>query len=156
MRTLIYLPLIALIVLCSCKSNSFTKQRYTNFAHHSNKSKITKKQVNQLENTIAEPVETNVAEYPQLAGAAETGPVLFVKENLIKPLKSKLQSGDLKITKTENKEVENSKSEFKNKKTLQKQSSMAQRIIGTLLKIVLWIIILAVVVGVILIIGALA
>jgi PBP1b-binding outer membrane lipoprotein LpoB len=37
MKTFIYLPLIALIILTGCKSNKFTTQRYTNYGHASQK-----------------------------------------------------------------------------------------------------------------------
>jgi len=40
MKTIIYLPLIALIILCGCKSSSFTTQRYTKFGHASHKKQI--------------------------------------------------------------------------------------------------------------------
>lgn len=37
MKTFIYLPLIALVILSSCKSSSFTMQRYTKYGHGSHK-----------------------------------------------------------------------------------------------------------------------
>ncbi len=156
MKTIIYLPLIALIVLCSCKSNSFMKQRYTNFAHASTKNTISKKKIAKAETPVIQKEEVAIEEYPQTASVAETGPIVFVKENVFKPIKSNIQRSNLSFNKQVTKEVENSKTELKNKNVIQKQKSAAQRIIGTLLKIVLWVIILAVVVGVIIIIGALA
>lgn len=132
------------------------KQRYTNFAHVSHKNASTKKHITKAETTVRPNTEMSIEEYPQTASAFEIGPVVFVKENLFEPVKSKFQNSNTNISKQETKEVENSTSEFKNKKIVQEHRSAAQRIIGTLLKIVLWVIILAVVVGVILIIGALA
>lgn len=132
------------------------KQRYTNFAHASNKNTISKKQTAKTEIPDVQKQEVEIEEYSQTASANETRPIFFVKENVFKPIKSNFQRSDVVSNKQESKEVENSKTEFKSKNTVTKSKSVAQRIIGTLLKIVLWAIILAVVVGVILIIGALA
>ncbi len=131
-------------------------QRYTKFGHSANKNAIAKKQITQPGTSVIETTETEDMEYPQTANVSETGPVLFVKKNLITPIKKNFQSSNSVLTKQETKEVDNSKTEFKSKSTVTKNKSAAQRIIGTVLKIVLWAIILAVVVGVILILGALA
>ncbi len=55
MKTFIYLPLIALIVLTSCKSNKFTTQRYTNFGHTSYKKSTTDKLAIRKTNQIDTP-----------------------------------------------------------------------------------------------------
>ncbi|MEO6302090.1 MAG: hypothetical protein ABIP51_02850 [Bacteroidia bacterium] len=156
MKKIIYLPIIALIILCSCKDNSFMTQRYTKFGHSANENALTKKHQNKTESLIVESTEIQTPEYPQTASASETSPILFVKVNLINPIKENFQRTTTTIIKKETKEVENSKTEFKNKSTISKNKSTAHHITGTLLKIVLWVVILAVVVGVLLIIGALA
>jgi hypothetical protein len=156
MKTIIYLPLIALIFLCGCKSNSFMTQRYTNFGHAGHKNTIAKKHIVKPERSLDETTKEEPIEYTQIASASETGPVLFIRETLLKPIKTNFQNINDSITKQQAGQVENSKTEFKSKKAIEKNRSAAQRIVGTLLKIILWIIILAVVVGVILIIGALA
>lgn len=59
MKTFIYLPLIALIILSSCKSNSFTTQRYTKFGHASHK-KQTHEQVVKVTGPKETKAETRV------------------------------------------------------------------------------------------------
>lgn len=131
-------------------------QRYTHFDHVANKTTIAKKHITKPERHLLEATGREVAGYSQTASASKVGAVLFIEENILTPIKANFQNKITSVAKQETKGVNNSKTEFKRKKTFEKNRSAAHRIVGTLLKIVLWIIILAVVVGVILIIGTLA
>jgi hypothetical protein len=132
------------------------RQRYTHFGQVANKTTIAKKHITKPEGHLLETTGQEVVGYFQTESASKVGPVLFVKENILTPIKANFQNTNTSVTKQDAKGVDNSKTEFKSKKTFAKNRSAAQRIVGAILKIVLWIIILAVVVGVILIIGALA
>lgn len=128
------------------------KQRYTNFSHASSKNTTVKKHAKLNERTVVENTETEIVEYTQTANASETGPVVFVKQNLINPVKTDFKNRDSYIWKGETGVRENAETEFNEKKDIDKKTSVAQRVIGTILKIVLWTIILAVVIGIIIII----
>ena len=154
MKKLIYLSLVAGIVLSGCKGNSFMTQRYTKFGHASHKTIRSEKEVVKTKTAVAPEniVETEcVIGESKFISANSTG----ITENVIIP--------DERIsmfpiansnTKLETENPEHVK--IITKKTSEQKKQVAKRIIGTLLKIVLWVIILAVVVGVLLIIGALA
>ncbi|MBA3682402.1 MAG: hypothetical protein H0W73_14760 [Bacteroidetes bacterium] len=70
MKTFIYLPLIALIILTGCKSNSFTTQRYTKFGHASHKRSLNEREI----------VKAKQSQPKEIEVKAETGTVV-VKEN---------------------------------------------------------------------------
>ena len=162
MKKIIYLPLIALIALCSCKSNSFMKQRYTNFAHHNHKT-INKEKANVPDTSATGIIEPETFTTIETESAMASGNNDISKENILaaEPALAEFNTYALPIYKASSLFKKTSESLdhntlVKDKKVTKQKSQLAHRIIGTLLKIVLWIIILAVVVGVLLIIGALA
>lgn len=84
-----------------------------------------------------------------------------IKESLVKPtqrllIKSEneksVESSQTSLTKVETVNTDNKKTELKSKKSFKEKTESAKRIIGTLFKIVLYIIILAVVVGIIILV----
>ncbi|MDP1801369.1 MAG: hypothetical protein Q8L81_08455 [Bacteroidota bacterium] len=158
MKNLIYLSLIALVALSACKGNSFMTQRYTKFGHASHKTNYAEKAVAKTigpasaENSSETEFVTNTETEPVLASSNPSS----VKENILERIAVQIYPTGLKLTKSETFDTEDSKQVNKSKKTSQEKKSVVQKVIGTVLKIVLWAIILAVVVGVLLIIGALA
>ncbi|MBL7918743.1 MAG: hypothetical protein JNJ40_00425 [Bacteroidia bacterium] len=155
MKKIIYLPLLILIGLCSCKSNSFTKQRYTHFSNNSGKHAIAKKTSNRSDKVVVENDETTIEPsepgYVETASASKTNPVLIVKENLFDPLKTKISEANIALLNEQAQTFEHSKTVFKNKKS-ETNKNNTKKIIGTVLKIVLWVVILAVVLGLIILV----
>lgn len=157
MKKLIYLSLVVIVVLSGCKGNSFMTQRYTKFGHASHKTNNTEKAIVKTQ----APVITENAPESQVVKNTEAEPVLAssnssIKENILERIAVQIYPTGLKLTKSETLNTEDSKQVNKSKKTSQEKKEAAQKVIGTVLKIVLWAVILAVVVGVFLIIGALA
>jgi cobalamin biosynthesis Mg chelatase CobN len=157
MKKLIYLSLVAIVVLSGCKGNSFMTQRYTKFAHASHKTNHTEKAIVKTQ----APVSAENNPETELVKNVETEPVSAssnssIKENILERIAVQIYPTGLKLTKSETLNTEDLKQVNKSKKTSQEKKEAAQKVIGTVLKIVLWIVILAVVVGVILIIAALA
>ncbi len=154
MKNLIYISIIA-VLLSACKSNSFMTQRYTKFAHHASKISAREKAIVRTEPlTDQQPEFLQKAETPVVASANNN----FAKEDIILayPAAGQFNNARSTITNKETENLEHSNTVVKEKKVNGQKHQVAKRIIGTLLKIVLWIIILAVVVGILLIIGALA
>ncbi|MBA2610483.1 MAG: hypothetical protein H0U95_00835 [Bacteroidetes bacterium] len=157
MKKLIYLPLITIIILSGCKGNSFITQRYTKYSHASHKisqkgNPVTKTTIPST-TTVDEKIVDNEEIEPGLMSSNSSS----IKENILKSdVATHIYSARAKISKPEVLNSDNLKLVHKSKKTSHEKKQAAKRIIGTLLKIVLWVIILAVVVGVLLIIGALA
>ncbi len=89
MKTFIYLPFIALIMLASCKSNSFTTQRYTKYGHASHKNKqyevVVTKQNQATE--AKENVETEVVKSHEtpLPVKLVTSGISAIKEAVVSP-----------------------------------------------------------------------
>lgn len=158
MKKIIYLSLLIVIGLCSCKSNSFTKQRYTHLSNTSCKHAIAKKTSNRSDKVVVENEETTIEpsepEYIKTASASRTNPVLIVKENLFDPIKTKIDEANIGLLNEQAQTFEHSKTEFKNKKS-ETNKNNAKKIIGTVLKIVLWVVILAVVLGLIILVALL-
>ncbi|MCD6068105.1 MAG: hypothetical protein K0S33_2931 [Bacteroidetes bacterium] len=64
MKNYIYLTILAVAFLCSCKSNSFLSQRYTHFGHSSKKSEQQKPAVTEPKEQVsiaAAPAKTEIA-----------------------------------------------------------------------------------------------
>lgn len=157
MKNLIYLCFV-IAVLSGCKGNSYTTQRYTKFGHASHKTSHTGKAIVKTQapvsaenNPEAEDVK-NVETEPVLASTNSYS----IKENILARIPVQIFPTGLNLTKSEVLDTKDSKQVYKSKKTSQQKKQAAKRIIGTVLKIVLWVVILAVVVGVLLIIGAVA
>lgn len=161
MKNLIYISLVAIIVLSGCKGNSYLTQRYTKFGHSHNKNsaggptvrKVDKVQVINTEKAL----EANSANEEPISCSNSAS----IKESLVKPtqrllIKSEneksVESSQTSLTKVETVNTDNKKTELKSKKSFKEKTESAKRIIGTLFKIVLYIIILAVVVGIIILV----
>lgn len=84
MKNFIYLPLIALIILTGCKSNSFTTQRYTKFGHNAHKNSIKNPEVVKNETKAEEPVETEVVKSPHGPMQLIVSGFSTLKENIVK------------------------------------------------------------------------
>lgn len=158
MKKLIYISIIA-VVLSACKGNSFMTQRYTHFGHNTHKQSGTEKIAAKSGKIITvDRPETVCIKEDEAANLQASSNASLLKEDLIRPLSLALQfqKSENSISKKETEGVDQSKTISHSKKLVKEKNQVAKRIIGTLLKIILWIIILAVIVGIILIIAALA
>lgn len=158
MKKLIYLSLVAIVILSSCKGNSFITQRYTKFGHTFHKTCYTEKTLAKTSSpVIAENnSETEIAKNGEAEPVSATSNSFLTKENILERIPVQIFPNGLKLTKTEGLEADDSKHVYKSKKTFEQKKQTAKKVIGTVLKNVLWIVILAVVVGVFLIIAAVA
>lgn len=163
MKKFIGLALAAIVVLSGCKSNSFKTQRYTKFGHAS----VSKKS---YEGHLTEKVEkepefsakeTNIEKNTESENAVYCINSNKVDESLLKESFPRLtinkantpaEVSSENIIKVEGDHLDIKKTELKSKKSLKEKVESAQRVIGKVLKIVLFAIILAIVVGVIIII----
>ena len=155
MKNLIYISILAFL-LGACKSNSFMRQHYTNFAHNNYKNTIKEKLSSKTEPVIdRETVTLQKIETSKVLASAIMG---ITKEDIIisSPVTIQFNNINTNVSKKETETLEHSNTIVKEKKLNQQKHQVAKRIIGTLLKIVLWLIILAVVVGILLIMGVLA
>ncbi|MBA2610484.1 MAG: hypothetical protein H0U95_00840 [Bacteroidetes bacterium] len=163
MKNFIYLPLIALIILTGCKSNSFTTQRYTKFGHASHKNSQQQKEIvkaNEIKQEEKEEiVETEVVKPSPTPIKLIASGFSSLKENILKPEREvyDLNNTSVSLSKEETLNTEASNSTIKSQKTFKQKSHKAEGIIGdafaTALYIVLVIIFILLIIFVISLLG---
>ncbi|MCW3077985.1 MAG: hypothetical protein JWO32_2594 [Bacteroidetes bacterium] len=162
MKKLICISLIAIAVLSGCKGSSFITQRYTGFSNASHTKKGEDVKVNtkqkysiQIVHRESKPVEASEPE-PVFCSNSSS-----VKESMLKvkphsltsqDVNSKFSCNSISKAKVESDNTINKKSEFKTKKTFKEKVQSAKGAISTTLKIVLFSVILAIVVGIIILV----
>lgn len=164
MKKIISLSLVAITLLSSCVSNSFKNQRYTKFGHASNTNKnANQKNVKEFQ-LVKESVSNNEVtentkqENPLICSASPKVPQVAIKaQPKTLSLFNKINVETVKrsfttFTEPALQKSDNQKTEVKSKKSFKEKVESAKRIIGTVLKIVLFSIILAIVVGIIILV----
>ncbi len=156
MKKIICLPLVAIIVLSGCKGNSFLMQRYANYGHVSHKTcskeiALAKKPVLTTAESKKETETVIIAQEEPILASSNSS----INENILARIPVQIYTADLKVAKPEQLYTKDLKQVSKSQKTSQKKQA-AKKIIGTVLKIVLWVVILAVAVCVFLIVAAVA
>ncbi|PBQ31692.1 hypothetical protein CNR22_07890 [Sphingobacteriaceae bacterium] len=162
MKKLLLLPLIAFIFLCSCKSSSFTTQRYTKLGHkHSspkNELRASKnnRTVDDAKNEEALGVKSEKSEqlliqasaYSQSVKSPAQAKPVFLPKRLIKPL---INSGNKALTAIQSDYKTTNSVSIDQQKTSKHKLQKAAGLFDTLFKIVLFAIILAILVAIIII-----
>lgn len=154
MKTFIYLPLIALIILTGCKSNKFTTQRYTNYGHANHKKSTNERVVVQKTipaETIQPTIQTEVVE--SKVEKTSVTPVTLIasgfstlRETFLKP---EHKGYDLSVNKEETfaaeetAKVDNSKTTVSSQKTV-KEKVKREGFIGSAFATALWIILVVI------------
>ncbi|MBL7909617.1 MAG: hypothetical protein JNJ41_01015 [Bacteroidia bacterium] len=149
MKTFIYLPLIALIILTGCKSNKFTTQRYTNYGHASHKNRIVQNEkaivkINKIETNetveaeIVKPTSTPVT---LIASGFSTLRQTFLKpEHKVYDLSAQKHES---LATEETSKVEDSKTTISSQKTV-KEKVKREGFIGSAFATALWIILVVI------------
>ncbi|MDP1801368.1 MAG: hypothetical protein Q8L81_08450 [Bacteroidota bacterium] len=154
MKTFIYLPLIALIILTGCKSNKFTTQRYTNYGHASHKKSTNEKIV--VQKTVPAEITQPTVQIEVVEAKVEkksVTPVTLIasgfstlRETFLKPERKVY---DLSINKEESfateeiVEADDSKTTIKSQK-LVKEKVKREGFIGSAFATALWIILVVI------------
>lgn len=156
MKNLFYLPIIVILFLSGCKGHSFLKQRYTHFKHAPadntkemlalrNHASLKEKQALTENGTLSENLKSpevfKNANYTQTL--AEKPTTQTTQKQGVQPLFNFNTSDGVykKIS-----------PEISHKKIVKEKSSTQKAIIGTLFKIVMYVVILAVVIAIILLV----
>lgn len=154
MKTFIYLPLIALIILTGCKSNKFTTQRYTNYGHASHK-KSTNERVAAQKTIPAETTEPRVQTEVVEAKVEKTSvtPVTLIasgfstlRETFLKPERKVYDlnaNTNESVTKEETLNAEDSKTTVKSQKQV-KEKVKRDGFIGSAFATALWIVLVVI------------
>lgn len=164
MKKLICLSLIAIAVLSGCKGSSFITQRYTALSNtsHSKKCEDVKVktkpkysiQIIHRESQAVKPTETEPL-YCSNSASIKEGSVKVKPQSLTPKANNKslfTRPSNNQILKAEVENSGNKKSELKSEKTFREKVQAAKGAISTTLKIVLFSVILAIVVGVIILV----
>ena len=155
MKTFIYLPLIALIILTSCKSNSFNSQRYTKLAHSSHKTYSHETVVVNKKAAVApkEVVETEVVKSTQTPVQLVASGMSSLKESILKPerkvysLNSTASVNSIKtesVSKDETVNTENSTLSVSSQKSASQKTQHSRGFIGSALATALWIVLVVI------------
>ncbi len=153
MKTFIYLPLIALIILTGCKSSSFTTQRYTKYGHTSHKKTASSPEVVKAKQAEPEKAETEVVKQTVTPVTIITAGVSTLKDAILKPerkvydLNENSLSAAPKSESVSNDETinnENSKHAFKSKRTFKQKVQKAEGLIGSAFLTALWIVLVVI------------
>jgi len=160
MKKVIYLSFITLIFLCSCKTNSFTQQRYTKLGHSSHKHIKPEKALAKESNTLG--IETTCDallapelkfESPQpLSASAEPASAernFYSPKKIISPL---IHKGSEVFSTIKAEAKKESRQKVNSKKTFKEKAQRAAGLFDTALKIVLFAVVLAILVAIIIII----
>ena len=153
MKTLIYLPLIALIVLTGCKSNKFTTQRYTNYGHTSHK-KTPQERVVVQKTKSPETIEPSVTTERVEAKVEQKSltPVTLIASGfstLRETFKPERKVYDLNTNTTESLVLEETLNTDDSKTTIKSQKSVKEKVkrdgfIGSALATALWIVLVVI------------
>lgn len=153
MKTFIYLPLIALIILTGCKSNSFTTQRYTKYGHASHKKAANSPEIVTAKQSEPEKPETEVVKKSITPITIITAGVSTITDAILKPnrkvydlnentVSANTTSGSFSSDETVS--SENSKQAFKSKKTFKQKVQKAEDVIGSAFMTALWIVLVVI------------
>lgn len=164
MKKIISLSLVAITLLSGCVSNSFKNQRYTKFGHASNTNKNANQKIVKEFQLVKESVSINKV----TENTKQENPLICSASSIASPVAAKAQPKTLSIlnkinvqtvkrsfttfTEPSLQKSDNQKTEFKSKKSFKEKVESAKRVIDKILKIVLFSIILAIVVGIIILV----
>ena len=162
MKNFILFPLLALVLLSGCKSNSFMTQRYTHLGHSPNKHNNTEATSGKTKEvkTAGHQEIVYVKEQPQ---APETSVSLDATDNNLNKQSAApaspnrfiapfLRAGNTAVSLVKAEVKKTGEQKLKPKKTFKEKIQRAAGLFDTLFKIVLFAIILAILVAIIIII----
>ncbi|MEO6302089.1 MAG: hypothetical protein ABIP51_02845 [Bacteroidia bacterium] len=156
MKTFIYLPLIALIVLTGCKSNSFTTQRYTKYGHASHKKSQQEVIVVKEKDQPKKAVETEIvrsSETRETPIELITSGISNLKGSIIKhdrkvySLSANAEKMDVpeeSFSKDESISNESSTPVIKTQKTFKEKAHNARGLIGDAFETAVWIVLVVI------------
>ena len=153
MKTFIYLPLIALIILTGCKSNSFTTQRYTKYGHASHKKSTSSPEIVKEKQAEPERTETEIVKKSITPVTIITAGVSTLKDAILKPERkvydlnenaTDISSTSNAFNEDENLSTQESKQAFKSKKTFKEKVQKAEGLIGSAFMTALWIVLVVI------------
>ncbi|MBL7918742.1 MAG: hypothetical protein JNJ40_00420 [Bacteroidia bacterium] len=159
MKTFIYLPLIALIILTGCKSNSFTTQRYTKFGHASHKKTEHVPQVGKAKQAEPEKTESEVVKQTINPATIITAGASTLKDAILKPERKVYNSNKNSFSAAPVSESvdndatfnsENSKQVVKSKRTFKQKVQKAEGVIESAFLTALWIVLVVIFICIIL------
>jgi hypothetical protein len=152
MKSIIYLSIVAVVFLCSCKGNSFLNQRYTHFAHGPAKKQQHELAVQQARESASRPVTQQLISTGENLGTEASQPAMAVPSIQIPENGKGVRTGPLqKVKQALEHPIKGAKAKFQEKKTDMAASQSHRGLISGLIGLILYIVLSAVVIAAIII-----